>query len=133
MHKENIHPRDDKIIEHISFKGAHVTSLMKTMEGKIVQDADRLDALGAIGIARLFSYSGSIGRPIHNPDVKPHLHYSFEDYQINQTAAINHFYEKLLLLQDRLNTQTAKKIAQSRHRYMEDFLKRFYAEWDGKM
>src|SRR3989344_178926 len=118
MHKENIHPRDDKIIEHISFKGAHVTSLMKTMEGKIVQDADRLDALVAIGIARLFSYSGSIGRPIHNPDVKPHLHYC---------------YEKLLLLQDRLNTQTAKKIAQSRHRYMEDFLKRFYAEWDGKM
>lgn len=130
---------DGKIIEHIqeiirdaSFKGANVKSGMKTLEGKIVQDADRLDAIGAMGIARTFTYGGYKGAPIYEPEVKPVMHNSFEEYKSITPPTINHFYEKLLLLKDLMNTKTAKKIAKERHEYMEKYLERFYKEWEGK-
>lgn len=117
------------IAQNISFKGAGVTSKMESIEGKIVQDADRLDALGAIGIARAFAYGGYKHRSIYEPEKKPIHHKSFEEYK-RGTTTINHFYEKLLLLKDRVNTKTAKKIAEARHRFMEKFLKRFFREWN---
>jgi uncharacterized protein len=120
------------IIRHISFKGAGVTTAMQTIEGKVVQDADRLDAIGAIGIARTFAYGGSKGHEMYNPDLSPHLHDSFEDYKQNQSHTINHFYEKLLLLKERMNTTTARQLAEQRHRVMEDYLDQFYREWDGE-
>ena len=121
-----------EIIKHLSFKGAGVKSQMKTKEGMIVQDADKLDAIGAIGIARTFAYGGHANRALYDPDIKPEYHTSFEAYKNNQGHTINHFYEKLLLLKDLMNTQAAKKVAEDRHKYMEEFLNRFYAEWDGK-
>lgn len=120
-----------QIIKEISFKGAHVQTKMSSLEGEIVQDADRLDALGAVGIARTFAYGGKSGKPLHDPDLKPVLHADFESYKKNQTTPINHFYEKLLLLKDRMNTKRAKKIAEKRHQYMEKFLEQFFAEWEG--
>jgi uncharacterized protein len=120
------------IIRNISFKGAGVTTAMQTIEGKVVQDADRLDAIGAIGIARTFAYGGSKGREMYNPDLSPHLHDSFEAYKQNQSHTINHFYEKLLLLKERMNTATARQLAEQRHRVMEDYLDQFYREWDGE-
>lgn len=117
------------IIENVSFKGARVTSKMKSNEGKIVQDADRLDALGAIGITRVFAYGGYKHSSIYDPEKKPILHKTFEEYK-RETTTINHFYEKLLLLKNRMNTKTAKKIAEARHRFMEKFLKRFFREWN---
>jgi len=121
-----------EIIKGVSFKGAGVTAKMTTTEGMIVQDADRLDAIGAIGIARTFAYGGHRGQEIFNPDVRPEWHDSFEEYKNCTGSTINHFYEKLLLLKDLMNTETARKIAMERHRYMEQFLDRFYKEWDGK-
>lgn len=121
------------IVENVSFKGAGETDLMQSQEGKIVQDADRLDAIGAIGIARAFAYGGSIGRLLYNPDVKPELHQTFKAYAGNKSPTINHFYEKLLLLKDRMNTSTAIAMAAQRHRFMEDYLREFYAEWEGKI
>lgn len=121
------------IIVTSSFKGAGVKAEMKTIEGKIVQDADRLDAIGAIGIARTFAYGGSKGREIYDPNIKPEFHNTAEQYKNNTEPTINHFYEKLLLLKDLMNTKTAKKKAQGRHRYMEEFLDKFYKEWDGKI
>ena len=121
-----------EIIKGVSFKGAGVTAKMTTTEGIIVQDADRLDAIGAIGIARTFAYGGHRGQEIYNPDVRPEWHDSFEEYKNCTGSTINHFYEKLLLLKDLMNTETARKIAVERHRYMEQFLDRFYKEWDGK-
>ena len=130
---------DQKIIDHIkdiirdaSFKGANVKSEMTTLEGKIVQDADRLDAIGAIGIARTFAYGGHKGASIHNPEVKPIMYNSFEEYKSNTPPTINHFYEKLLLLKGLMNTKTAKKIAEGRHKYMKNYLSQFYKEWEGK-
>jgi uncharacterized protein len=120
------------IIEHLSFKGAGVPTPMRSIEGMIVQDADRLDALGALGIARAFAYGGYKGRPIHDPDVRPHLHTSFDDYRANQGTTINHFYEKLLLLKDRMNTSRARVIAERRHQAMEAFLREFLLEWEGQ-
>ena len=120
------------IIKGASFKGAGVDSGMSSIEGKIVQDADRLDAIGAIGIARTFAYGGNKNREMYNPSVKPEKHNSFEEYKGNSSPTINHFYEKLLLLKDLMNTKTAKRIAADRHAYMEEYLDRFYAEWDGK-
>lgn len=121
-----------QIVSDVSYKGAGVETQMKSIEGKIVQDADRLDAIGAIGIARTFAYGGSKKREIYNPDIKPELHNSFNDYKNSTAPTINHFYEKLLLLKDRLNTQTAKQIALERHNFMEEYLKKFFNEWDGK-
>jgi uncharacterized protein len=120
------------IIEHMSFKGAGVSTPMHTREGMVVQDADRLDALGAIGIARAFAYGGHKGRPLHDPQALPQLHASFEQYQANQGTTINHFYEKLLLLQDRMNTETARAIARKRTEYMRVFLDEFLREWDAR-
>ncbi|MBN2763285.1 MAG: HD domain-containing protein [Bacteroidales bacterium] len=121
-----------EIIKGVSFKGAGVKAKMSTTEGMIVQDADRLDAIGAIGIARTFAYGGHRGQEIYNPDVRPEWHDSFEEYLNCTGSTINHFYEKLLLLKDLMNTETARRMAVERHRYMEQFLERFYKEWDGK-
>jgi uncharacterized protein len=118
------------IINTMSFKGAHVPDQMSTLEGKIVQDADRLDAMGAIGIGRTFAYGGHKNRIMYDPEIKPTLHNNFESYKNNNSGTINHFYEKLLLLKDRLNTKTAQKLAQKRHVTMERFLKEFLNEWD---
>lgn len=121
------------IIENLSFKGAGVKSKMKTIEGKIVQDADRLDVLGAIGIARIFAYGGKVGRPIHDPKTKPRFHKSFAEYKkYGNSSSINHFYEKEILLKDLMNTKTAKKIAVRRHKFIEQFLNQFFKEWKGK-
>jgi len=121
------------IIDNVSFKGAGVKNKIKTKEGMIVQDADRLDVIGAIGIARTLAYGGFIGREIYNPEIKPKLHKSFKEYKDSKGTSINHFYEKLLLLKDRLNTKTAKKIAQKRHRFLENYLKQFFEEWVVKL
>ncbi|MFH1065157.1 MAG: HD domain-containing protein [Nanoarchaeota archaeon] len=121
-----------EIIKELSFKGAKVKSEIKTKEGMIVQDADRLDAIGAIGIARAFAYGGHKGREIYNPDIKPVMHESFEQYKNTIGTSINHFHEKLLLLKDLMNTETGKQIAEERHKYMEQYLARFLKEWEGK-
>lgn len=120
-----------KIIRTISFKGAGVENKMQSLEGKIVQDADRLDAIGAIGIARTFAYGGSRGREIYNPAIKPETHDTFEAYRDSKGPTINHFHEKLLLLTGMMNTETAKKIATSRHQFMKDYLEQFHCEWEG--
>jgi len=120
------------IIANISFKGAKVENKINTLEGKIVQDADRLDAIGAIGIARVFSYGGHAGRDMYDPKIKPVMHATFEKYKNGKSSSINHFYEKLLLLKNSMNTKTAKKLAQKRHKIMEEYLKNFFAEWEGK-
>jgi len=121
-----------RIIRAISFKGAGVKNTMDSPEGLIVQDADRLDAMGAIGIARTFAYGSSKHREIYNPTVNPQLHASFEQYKNSEGTTINHFYEKLLLLKDLMNTPTARKIAEGRHKYMQEFLQQFFLEWEGK-
>ncbi len=120
------------IIGHLSFKGAGVPTPMRSIEGMIVQDADRLDALGAIGIARAFAYGGYKGRPMHDPDVQPQLHSTFDAYRANQGTTINHFYEKLLLLTDRMNTHRARLIAERRQKTIEAFLEQFSLEWEGQ-
>lgn len=120
------------IIENISFKGGNTEKLFSSIELDIVQDADRLDAIGAIGIARAFNYGGFKNRPLHNPNIAPKLYMSKEEYKNSQAPTINHFYEKLLLLKDKMNTETGKQIAQERRLYMEGFLSQFYAEWDGE-
>lgn len=121
-----------KIIENISYKGGNTPKEFSSKELEIVQDADRLDAIGAIGIARTFNYGGFKNRAIYNPEISPKLNMSKEEYKNSDAPTINHFYEKLLLLKDKMNTPTGKKIAENRHRFMEQFLSRFYAEWDGE-
>ena len=121
------------IVDNVSFKGVNYKNGIKTLEGKIVQDADRLDAIGAICIARVFAYGGALGRVIYDPNVKPQPNQSTEKYKKNRSSGINHFYEKLLLLKDRLNTKTAKKIASPRHKFMEMYLKHFFEEWEVKI
>lgn len=121
-----------KIIENISFKGGNEKQQFRTIELDIIQDADRLDALGAIGIARTFNYGGFKGRPLYNPTVKPNLAMTKEEYKASTAPTINHFYEKLLLLKDRMNTNEGRRIAQERHYFMEAFLQQFYAEWNGE-
>ena len=120
-----------EIIASISYKGAGVPTPMKTLEGKVVQDADRLDAIGAMGIARTFAYGGHKNRLIYHPDEEPVMHQSFEDYKKNTGHTINHFHEKLLLLKDRMNTASAIRLAEGRHQYMQGYLDQFYKEWDG--
>lgn len=121
-----------QIVGGLSFKGAGVPTPMATLEGQIVQDADRLDALGAVGIARTFAYGGHKGQPMHDPAVPPQPHASFEAYKRGGGTSINHFYEKLLLLKDRMNTATGRRLAAERHRYMEQFLEQFFAESSGQ-
>lgn len=121
-----------EIIETTSFKGAGVPTPMRTLEGQIVQDADRLDAIGAIGIARCFAYGGHKGNPLYNPEQQPVMHADFNAYKKSDGSSVNHFYEKLLLLKDRMNTPTAKRLAQERHVYMEQFLATFMKEWQGE-
>lgn len=120
------------IIENISFKGGNESQKFKSPELDVIQDADRLDAIGAIGIARCFNYGGFKNRALYNPDIKPNLKMSKEEYKMSTAPTINHFYEKLLLLKDRMNTKTGKRIANERHVYMEQFLNQFYAEWNGE-
>ncbi len=118
------------IVNSVSYKGAHVKDTATTLEARIVQDADRLDALGAIGIARTFAYGGHVGQPIFEPGVDPILHTSFEAYKNERTHTINHFHEKLLLLENRLHTKTALIIGRKRTQLMVDFLSDFHHEWD---
>ncbi len=120
------------IVDNVSFKGAGVRDTMKTKEGKIVQDADRLDALGAMGIARTFMYGGYKKRLIYDPERKPEMHKLFSEYKASSSPSINHFYEKLLLLKGRMHTKTAKRIAAERDKYMRGYLKQFFDEWDGR-
>lgn len=120
------------IIENISFKGGHEVQKFASLELDIVQDADRLDAIGAIGVARTFNYGGFKNRVIYNPEIKPNLNMSKEEYKNSDAPTINHFYEKLLLLKDKMNTKTGKEIANQRHDFMELFLTQFYAEWNGE-
>lgn len=120
------------IIENISFKGGNFDRTFSSKELEIVQDADRLDAIGAIGIARCFNYGGFKNRALYNPAIPPKFGMSKEEYKTNDSPTINHFYEKLLLLKDKMNTPTGKKIAEARHRFMENFLSQFYAEWEGE-
>lgn len=121
-----------QIIANISFKGGHKTISFTSIEFQIVQDADRLDAIGAVGIARAFNYGGFKNRNLYNPAIKPNLHLSKEEYKKSNAPTINHFYEKLLLLKDKMHTATAKNLAEERHYFMELFLKQFYKEWHGE-
>jgi uncharacterized protein len=120
------------IIRHISFKGGNFTAAFTSPELAVVQDADRLDALGAIGIARAFNYGGFKNRALYDPTVKPNMQMGKEEYKAGMNPTINHFYEKLLLLKDRMNTPTGKVLAEQRHVYMEAFLEQFYSEWEGR-
>ncbi|PZR23182.1 MAG: phosphohydrolase [Flavobacterium psychrophilum] len=120
------------IIENISFKGGNYEMKFHSIELDIVQDADRLDALGAIGIARTFNYGGFKNRALYDPSIPPNLNMTKEEYKATTAPTLNHFYEKLLLLKDRMNTPTGKTIAESRHQYMVDFLEQFYSEWEGE-
>lgn len=121
-----------KIIENVSFKGGNMKQEFSSPELDVIQDADRLDAIGAIGIARCFNYGGFKNRALYDPDIKPNLSMTKEEYKRSNAPTINHFYEKLLLLKDRMNTKTGKNLAESRHDYMKSFLEEFYAEWNGK-
>ncbi|MFY7743463.1 MAG: HD domain-containing protein [Flavobacterium sp.] len=121
-----------QIIRNISFKGGNFEKTFSSIELEIVQDADRLDALGAIGIARAFNYGGYRNQQLYNPLIAPKLNMTKEEYKKNLSPTLNHFYEKLLLLKNKMNTETGKKLAQERHRFMETFLSQFYAEWEGE-
>ncbi len=130
---------DETIIEHvvnivknISFKGGNEEQAFHSAELDVVQDADRLDALGAIGIARTFNYGGHKGFALYNPEIPPNLNMTKEEYKASTAPTINHFYEKLLLLKDRMNTETGKELAKQRHEFMENYLEQFYKEWEGK-
>lgn len=124
-----------EIIDGVSFKGAAVQTPMRTLEGRCVQDADRLDALGAIGIARAFAYGGAKGRPLYDPDAPPaEQHESFEAYKNRQgPSTLHHFDEKLLRLRDMMLTAAGRQIADERHRFLEEFHRRFLVEWEGKI
>ncbi|RKS15814.1 HD domain-containing protein [Flavobacterium sp. 120] len=120
------------IIENISYKGGNFEKKFSSIELDVVQDADRLDAIGAIGIARTFNYGGFKNRALYDPKIVPNSSMTKEEYKKNDSPTLNHFYEKLLLLKDKMNTEAGKQIAQERHRYMEGFLAQFYAEWEGE-
>ena len=131
--EEDIIVHVENIISNISFKGGNHTQKFKSLELDVIQDADRLDAVGAIGIARTFNYGGHKNREIYNPEIKPNLNMSKEEYKNSNAPTLNHFYEKLLLLKDRMNTNTGKSMAEHRHRFMEQFLDEFYKEWNGEL
>jgi len=118
-----------RIIDEVSYRGAGSETPVSSVEAAVVQDADRLDAMGAIGIARTFAYGGHKGRLIYDPAVDPVMHSDFQEYKKSTAPTINHFYEKLLLLKDRMNTETAQVIAEERHRFMENYLRQFHEEW----
>ena len=121
------------IIRNMSYKNSLEGGVrFNSAELQVVQDADRLDAIGAIGIARAFNYGGFKNRELHNPDIPPNLHLTKEEYKKSTAPTINHFYEKLLLLKDKMNTETGKQIAEQRHQFMEQYLDQFYAEWKGQ-
>lgn len=129
---------DETTIEHVasivaglSFKGAGVATEMPTVEGRVVQDADRLDALGAIGVARTFAYGGHRGQPLYDPDIAPTPHADFAAYKKPGGTSLNHFYEKLLLLKDRMQTKTGRRWAEARHNYIQQFVRQFLSEWAG--
>lgn len=122
-----------KIIENISFKGGNEQQSFHSKELEIVQDADRLDAIGAIGIARTFNYGGFKNRKLYDPEIKPNLNLTKEEYKNSTAPTINHFYEKLLLLKNKMNTETGKKLAQKRHDFMETYLEQFFKEWEGSV
>jgi len=123
----------EQIISNISFKGGNFNQQFRSPELDVIQDADRLDAIGAIGVARCFNYGGFKNRKIYDPAIKPNLNMTKAEYKKSTTPTINHFYEKLLLLKDKMNTETGKKIAEQRHIFMEQFLAQFYAEWNGQV
>ena len=129
---ERLIARVETLIREVSFKGLGVPTPVSSPEAALVQDADRLDALGAVGIARAFAYGGHKGRPLHDPAVVPVAHDSSESYQQSTAPTLNHFYEKLLHLPERLHTPAARRIAAGRRAYMEGFVARFLAEWDGE-
>lgn len=122
------------IIQHISFKQSLENGVSFTSkELDVIQDADRLDAIGAIGIARCFNYGGFKNRPLYDPSIQPKLNMTKKEYKTSKAPTINHFYEKLLLIKDKMNTKTGKALAESRHKYMKQYLKQFYAEWNGNL
>ncbi|WP_243345536.1 HD domain-containing protein [Parabacteroides sp. FAFU027] len=121
----------EQIIRHISFKGGNHEQTFHSPELDIIQDADRLDAMGAIGIARTFNYGGHKGRDIYDPAIPPSFNMTKEEYKNSNTPTLNHFYEKLLLLKERMNTRMGKELAEERHRFMELYLEQFYKEWEG--
>ncbi len=129
---ESIIHHVDQIIRNISFKGGRVERQFSSIELDIVQDADRLDAIGAIGIARTFNYGGFKNHAIYDPTIPPNMHMTKEEYKKSTAPTINHFYEKLLLLKDRMNTDKGRQMAEERHQYMEGFLQQFYLEWKGE-
>ena len=120
------------IIKHMSFKSSHFEQGFISKELQVVQDADRLDAIGAIGIARAFSYGGYKNRAFFDPDIMPNMNMTKEEYKNSTAPTINHFYEKLLLLKDKMNTETGKALAQKRHDFMLEYLEQFYSEWEGR-
>jgi len=120
-----------EIIDGVSYRGVAVQTPMRTLEGRVVQDADRLDALGAIGIARCFAYGGKMGRALYDPEIPPVLHTDAASYYSGDGPSLNHFYEKLFLLKDRMCTESGKKAAAERHRFLEEFVSRFLSEWNG--
>lgn len=120
------------IIDNISYKGGNFEKKFSSIELDVVQDADRLDAVGAIGIARAFNYGGFKNRTLYDPKIAPNTRMTKEEYKNCDSPTINHFYEKLFLLKDKMNTETGKQIAKERHRYMEGFISQFYAEWEGE-
>lgn len=130
--EESIIKHIENIIKNISFKGGNRESSFKSTELDVIQDADRLDAIGAIGIARTFNYGGYKNRPLYDPTNKPNLNMTAEEYKNNNSSTINHFYEKLLRLKDLMNTKTGKLMAESRHQFMEQFLSEFHKEWEGQ-
>ena len=136
---QSIHVSNDvtahvvNIIKHMSFKSSHFEQAWTSKELMVVQDADRLDAIGAIGIARAFSYGGYKNRAFYDPDIKPNLNMTKEQYKNSTAPTINHFYEKLLLLKDKMNTETGKALAQKRHDFMLEYLEEFYREWEGEV
>lgn len=129
--EENIVNQVVHIVNNVSFKGAGVGDKMESLEGKVVQDADRLDAIGAIGIGRVFAYGGNKGIPMHDPNIPPVNASDFESFKQGWKTTVNHFYEALFLLKDRIHTNTGKRLAEGRHKYLESYLEEFLVEWDG--